>query len=248
MIKLSNIVKVSLVGLVGILAVSCGSSTNNDQGTSFLAFGYYADAAGSTGSSGTVAPLYTDVPVGNIDGLQTQTFMGLQNRLTRQFIRVVRFDCDYSVSGSFINIPSESFATSTVIGPTVATTTGGTTGGATGGTTGGTTGGAAGGGAVASRQYIGFQILSPDIYSFINNNKASFPELPFRMTAICSATGITQSGDVLTTNPLNYFIQFVENSECCTDGNGNGRPDFQVGTGTGGNLATTGTNPPQTSN
>ncbi len=222
--KIRKIVKCLLVGVVVFGFISCGgSSSNNDQGTSFLAFGYFEDSTGSVGKSGDILPLFSDVSPLGFDGLQTTVFMGLRNNLSRQFIRLVRIDCDYSVEGSFISIPSESYASSTVLG---ATPTDGAAGGVTTG-------------ALGNISYFGFQILSPDIYSFINNNKASFPELPFRMTAICSATGITQSGDVLTTNPLNYFIQFVENSECCSDFNGDGNPDFQTGNGTGGDLITT---------
>ncbi len=210
--------------------VSCGGTTNNDQGASFLALGYYADSAGSVGRSGDIVQLFSDTPgvitdsAGDrLDGLQTWTFIGLQNNLTKQFVRLVRIDCDYSISGSFIRVPSSSYAGSAVIGaaPSAATDAGGADGGQTSTVT-------------RNILYYGFQVISPDIYSFLNNNKASLPELPFRMNVICSATGVTQAGDVLTTNPLNYFIQFVEEAEVGA-GSGPG-----VGVGSGGTLVTTG--------
>ena len=106
------------------LAAGCGSPTsNNDQGVVFLALGYFADATGSTGLSGVNAVLSADIGSSSIQGVpgavgqQTLAFMGLENRLRNQFIRVTKFDCDYDVPGSAITVPPDAFASSAVIEP-----------------------------------------------------------------------------------------------------------------------------------
>jgi len=213
----------TIIGLsfLSIFAVSCGSGgSRNDQGSSFLAFGYFADTTGTVGETGAILPMFTDFSVGGSDGLQRITYMGLRNLMTRQFIRVVRVDCDYQVEGSFIKLPSDSFGFSTVLGPVPDAVA------------------AVDAEPIAQISYSGFQVLSPDLYSFLNNNRSLLPELPYRMVATCAATGVTQSGTTMTTNSLNYFIQFVEPSECCTGAEFDGIPDFQQGPGTGGNLVT----------
>ena len=229
MIRINRIFKRATAITVLSLLVSCGGTTNNDQGVSFLATGFLRSDNGGAymPSTGSVLPLFTDTSSSGFDGLISEIRMALQNNLTKQFIRVVRIDCDYEVPGSFIKVPSNSFPVSTVIvavpAPQTTTTT------------------MANGTVITSQSanttstaQLGFTLVSPDLYAFINNNKASFPELPFQMIAICSATGVTQAGDVLTTNSLNYYIQFVEEAEVGA-GNGPG-----VGVGTGGTLVTSG--------
>ncbi len=238
-----------------LLSLGCGGgATNNDQGTSFLATGYFkrnspTDATLAP-STGDVALLNSDVAVSNIDGLFTTAYIELQNRLSRQFIRTVRIDCKYEIPGSNIDVPDDSFQVSQVLGPAqaaapgVATPTAPAAPGAGGGAAGG---GAAGGvGALASSNRLEFLVVSPDLYSFLNSFRASLPVAPFRMIATCSATGVSQAGDVFTTNSLNYLIQFVENAECCT-GTGT-TPGFQNGPGTGGDLTSTTTEPATTTN
>lgn len=229
MIRMNRILKRATVVTLLSLLVSCGGTTNNDQGVSFLATGFLrSDNGGAyTPSTGSVLPLFSDTSSSGFDGLISEIRMAMQNNLTKQFIRVVRIDCDYQVPGSFITVPSNSFPVSTVIvaapAPQTTTTT------------------LADGTVITSQSenttssaQLGFTLVSPDLYAFINNNKASFPELPFQMIATCSATGVTQAGDVLTTNSLNYYIQFVEEAEVGA-GNGPG-----VGVGTGGTLVTSG--------
>jgi hypothetical protein len=177
----------SRIFLIAIFAVSllggygCGSSSNNDQGTSFTALGFFVPGtAGGTGQNGTIIPLFSDVS--ETDGLSNLTSIGVQNRLQSQFIRVVRVDCSYDVQGSSLNIPDDSEPLGSIV--------------------------EAGG-----SSFIAIQVISPDIFSFLNNNQNSLPQLPFKMTVTCSVTGVTQAGDVLTTNPVHYPVQFVDTAE-----------------------------------
>ena len=134
----------------------------------------------------------------------------MENRLTSQFIRVVRVDCDHEVPGASIAIPSDAWAMGTVIAPSDPEST------------------------AASQAFAQIEIVSPDVMQFLNVNRASLPELPFRMVSTCSATGVTQAGDTLTTNPVFYTIQFADAPEP-------GAATF-VGVGSGGTPSITGSN------
>lgn len=214
----------AFAGLAGLL-YGCGSASNNDQGTTFTATGFFADSTGATGDTGAVIALGRDVPTlqtdGNdfgvadpvrLDGRAASTFIGLQNRFGGRadtladdavFIRTERIDCDYEIPGSDIGIPSDSNPLGTVI--------------------------EAGGSAFAE-----FLVISPDLFSFLNVNRNSLPELPFRMNARCSAVGVTRNGATITTNPVNYLILVADAAECCTGVGVFGGGGFQEGEGTGG--------------
>ncbi len=216
-------------------AISCGNSSNNDQGTSFLALGFFAeDDEGNPDpeiyQSGEIVPLFADsallTPLQVFDGHLTLARMGLQNRLTTMFIRVTRIDCSYSIAGTVLPIPDDSFNSSVVIGPSPAAEEG--------------VPAAGGDGIPPNNIYIEFEIVSPDVMAYLNANQNSLPQLPFRMIATCTATGVTQAGDALETNPLNYLIQFVDYAECCTgtvgEVPGTTGGGFQTGTGDGGTI------------
>lgn len=229
MCKFNQIAKLTFLVLVVVASFGgCGDSgVNNDQGASFLAMGFFDDATGQVGRTGDILPLFSDIALDGTNDMQYWTFIGLTNRLSSQFIRVVRVDCSYKVEGSFINIPSDSYGFSTVIGPGGEPPAGANAGGNNGGA------GNDGAGNLPTTVYAGFQLLSPDIFTFLNNNRSFLPSLPFRMVATCSATGVTQAGNTMTTNPLNFFVQFVTVEECCP---GEPGPGFQIGTGTGGDF------------
>ena len=224
-------------------AVSCGGTgSNNDQGTSFLAFGYFEDGNGDSGDSGELVILAPDGPVlageagGAVlgaDGNAVFTYIGLQNRLANQFIRVTRIDCSYNIPGSSLVIPDDSFNSAAVIS---ATPTADDRDDLTGSSVPLPTD-------EGSTLYMQFEVVSPDIMSYINVNRNSLPELPFRLNVSCRAVGVTQAGDTLVTNDLIYFVRFFDQAECCTGvptenvGDDGG---FQQGTGTGGDFVGSG--------
>ena len=224
-------------------ALSCGgNATNNDQGTSFLALGYYDDADGEVGRSALVAPLFYDLSLWSTDhqtpveGLMSWVFLGLQNRLSCQYMRVDRVECDYDIQGTNLTIPSDSHTFSAVIdptGPCVNPLTGTDEEGEGSSEGSDTTGG--------NMIYAGIEVLSPDLYSFLNVYQNHLPQLPFRMTVTCRAIGTSQAGDTFRTNDVHLLVQFVDTAECC-GANANGTPGFQNGTGTGGTFDSFGGN------
>lgn len=230
---LSRFFVISVVAGTALGLSSCGSTSNNDQGASFTALGFYQTGDGDIGDSGTIVLINEDVPgsqgvfplIVPIDkdpeevGIQGG-FIGLQNNLTSQFIRTVRVDCSYEVQGSdpSLQIPSDSFPVTTVLQPAPAD-------------------GSAATADSGNRAFMQIEIVSPDVMQYLNVNQNYLPALPFRMTAICSAVGVSEAGDNLVTNPVLYTIQFADSPECCTGtgttGAGGG---FQNGTGTGGSI------------
>ncbi len=203
-------------------AISCGSSTNNDQGVSFLALGFFEDGDGDAGDAGTVVYISETVPGTNggpfplfipVDkdpeepGLQGG-FIGLQNNLTDQFIRTVRMDCSYDIPGSdpALNIPDDSWAFTTIVD-------------------------AASLEGDPSQAFTQVEIVSPDVMSFLNVNQNLTPELPFRMLATCRVVGVSSAGDTFTTNQVLYQVQFSDEPRTIIQ-------PFDNGPGTGGTFTT----------
>lgn len=196
--------------LIVLLAslLSCGKAgTNNDQGVIFLSTGYYGDVDGGTGSTGEVVPLSSNTSdfggFGAFNGRTVLAIIGLRNNLGSQFLNLTRIDCNYSVPGASINIPSDSFTVGGLIP------------------------------AAESELFIEFQILSPDIIAFLNVNRNSLPELPFRLTASCAGVAISEAGDTLVSNRSSYNIQFVEQAAVSTN------------PGSGGAITSSGDNDPE---
>lgn len=198
-----------------------GGSTNNDQGTSLLAYGYFVNINGNIrGVSGWDTLLATSSNTGAVpdttigDGRQTVFLMGIQNRLSSQFVRITRIDCDYTVPGADpgFSVPSDSYPVGAVIsaagviaeGPGQPQVPG--------------DGATANGGGVSFAR-LSFNMVSTDIFSYLNVNRNSLPELPFRLYAECYAVGVTQAGDVMKTNSLPFTINLYDATECETGAN-----------------------------
>ena len=156
-----------------------------------------------------------DVPLADDYEWVADPFMGLENRLSKQYIRVTRIDCDYEIPGAdpSLSIPAGVFNMSTVIN----------------GIGDDDEEGDGGVGDVKNPVFSQFIMVSPDLFSFLSVNQNLLPELPYHMTAICRATGISEAGDVLTTNDSPYQIIF---SDQRTDGDTT--TGFETGPGTGG--------------
>ena len=194
-------------------ALGCGGASNNDQGTSFTATGFFNDDG--SGRSGFTTVLFSDLanPVlGGGDGQIVFSNIGVQNNLSNQFIRIVRVDCSYEIPGGSVTVPDDSQLIPGIVE------------------------------ALGGQALIGFALVSTDIFSFLNNNQNFLPQLPFRMFVTCSVTGVTQAGDTITTNPISARVNFVDQTECCPGepnpgfqiGTGSGGTiNFEQDTGTG---------------
>jgi hypothetical protein len=218
----------------------CGGSSNNDQGMSFQAIGWFQLDEDEeiepddrpTGLSGLIVPLATDISALNVplpngvtleaDGLAAFGAIGFENRMTTQYVLVQRVDCSYTVPGADPSLvfPNDSHGMGVTLDPTP---------GPDDETT----------GTVFNRVYATIPVITPEFYAFLNVNRARLPALPFRLFISCRGVGVTQSGDVLETNAVNLTAQFVEVSECCTAGDSEDAGDdggFQEGPGVGGDF------------
>lgn len=214
-----------------------GTGTNNDQGTSFLATGFFVTGAGDQGDSGQIVflnvdsatqiaasqisnPLFVPATIGD-EGLE-RGFIGLENRLTAQFIRTIGANCSYTVPGSdpTFEIPDDSYFFTTVLGPAASATQE-----------------AAASEGLPNTVFVQIVIVSASNIATLSVNKNRLPALPFRMLVECDVTGVTQAGDTITTNVVNYQVIFAELPECCAAGTSD--PGFQIGAGTGGDFAGT---------
>lgn len=204
--------------LAGVMG--CGSTASNDQGSSFLALGYFTEADREQGDLGRVVLLNRDYDMtGSGVQFEVAPYMGLENRLSKQYIRVVRIDCEYDIPGAdpSLEIPSGTFNTAFVINGTDSVEESSSDDTVE----------------VINPVYASFSLLSPDFFQFLSINQNLLPTLPYEMTAICSATGVTEAGDVLTTNDAPYYIIMAELQE----GSANSSTEasaFNTGAGTGG--------------
>ncbi len=229
--------------------ISCGGTgSTNDQGTSFLALGFFTLVDDEVvPSTQVITNPYTDrstitsdngIPS---DGTATFRLIGVENRLSTQFLRVTRVDCSHDVQGSSLVVPDESVTKSFVLGPAEFDDANPANNGVPVGTEPNPT--LVEEDATPLRPQVLFfnvPVVSTDISSFLNVNQNSLPELPFTMTTTCTVTGISQAGTTFTTNPVSISVLFVDAAECCTGTGLNGGGSFQEGTSVGGTLTTFG--------
>lgn len=224
-------------------AIACGGASNNDQGTSFLSLGYYnldeSDKivgvafvnANISSDRATLADANTAS-----DGRMVSVMLGMENRLRKQFLRVIRIDCSYDVQGADagLSIPDDSVSIGFVLGATENDSQ----------PLDGNQAIVDEAGSVSQNTditrpqivYYAFPVVSTDIFAFLNNNINRLPQLPFTMTATCYGVGITEAGDVLETNPVSLPVIFSDQAECCTGTGTDGGGGFQNGVGTGGEF------------
>ena len=186
-----RIVNILIASLL-IFIIGCGDSSRNDQGASFTFFGWFEDSTGTIGRSGFITPL-TDTAGPGI-GI---SYLGVQNNLAGQGIRIQRVYHEYIIPGATISVPDTSVAAPAYLGPAnpeaIDTTLPDTFGGETLGTV----------------AYIGVPVIPAAIQEFIVLNKEQFPEPPFVMTVRSKVVGLTSAGQELISNPIEIDVHFT---------------------------------------
>lgn len=183
---------IALAALIIVAASWSGCGSSNDQGISFRSLGYFSDSAGTAGETGTCASLTNDntVPTLNADGTVNGGFLGLQNSML-QGINLNFANLSYKVNGSSLAIPNDVFALGGRLGP------------------------ADGSESNSSTSFNQILIVGPNIFQFLNQNRSRLPQPPFSMVVATTATGTSDSGDVFTTNSVNFQVLFVDTT--CTE-------------------------------
>jgi hypothetical protein len=191
---------------IGFL-VSCGGSTNNDQGVSFTLLGFRSSCSGegdditTPNLSGMTAALDLS-STDETPGSSGDVIVGLvlENNLSTQFVRAQRAFISYTIPGSSVQPPSTSVPISAFLDKA-----GGTPG--SGGTSATPTSGSSG----DSKACAEFQIVPAEIRQWLVLNRNSLPELPFGMEASLYVTGLSSAGDRFDSNENALAIRFTPN-------------------------------------
>jgi hypothetical protein len=202
--KLSNITRgmystlltLAVLGLGSVLT-SCGGASNNDQGVSFTAYGFFSVLPdGSVGGpvSASFAPQSVAGPESELSPLQgiVAVAIGLQNNLDGQTIRVQRAVISYIIPGASAQPPDTTSPLNNVLAPSINT---------------GSSLPPQGG--IPTQVTSAFVIVPEAILTWINLNRQSLPEPPFTLEAVVSARGITSAGDVIDSNALTFPITIL---------------------------------------
>lgn len=194
----------------------CGSATNNDQGVAFTLLGFFSaddidNVSGCDTPTGTLG-LFSSLNASGVDPASGNTiiYAGLQNNLSQQFIRTERAFITYNVTGASRQPPDTSVPISSIVFPSVVDTTDSENSGSNGFVS---SLPPSFGGSGCSRGYAGFEVVPADIMTWLNFNRSALPELPFRLDATVTVTGITSAGDRYTSNEMTFFIDFLADVE-----------------------------------
>ncbi len=178
-----------LVGLsLAAVVVGCGSTTNNDQGVSFLNLGFYGvDEDGQCEDSGVTGASF---PLGNA-ARSLNLCIGLQNNLSGQFIQSNRATISYTIPGAAIQPPTVSVPLAAIMGP-----------GSEGADT-----TLPDGVNNPSSVIAGLTLVTTDTWNYLVLNERSLPNFPYTMLATVTVSGITSAGDRMDTNSMDIGIQ-----------------------------------------
>lgn len=168
--------------------LGCGSTSNNDQGVSFLNTGFFAvDEDNKCGELGVTGLSFA---LGSASTSLT-TCVGIQNNLSGQFIQSNRATISYFIPGAAVQPPTVVVPLSRVLGP-----------GSTGANTTLPDGVKNPSSAIAP-----ITLITTDIWNYLVLNERSLPNFPYTMLATVTVSGITSAGDILDTNSTDIGIE-----------------------------------------
>lgn len=177
-----------LIGL-GLAAVvlGCGSTTNNDQGVSFLNLGFFGvDEDGQCGDSGITGANFA---LGSA-AQSLNVCVGLQNNLSGQFIQSNRATISYFIPGAATQPPTTVVPLAAILGP-------GSDGASTTLPDGVNN---------PSQVVAGITLVTTDLWNYLVLNERNLPNFPYTMLATVTVSGITSAGDRLDTNSMDIGI------------------------------------------
>ncbi|MEZ4754371.1 MAG: hypothetical protein R3A13_08705 [Bdellovibrionota bacterium] len=202
------------ISCIAATTISCGSAGNNDQGVAFTLFGFF-------GSSPTDACGETPAMISNGELLlfsdsetitPARQFLGLQNNLSGQFIRTQRAFINYEIPGASIQPPNTNVPISRIIEPFVDPA-------GTGGFDSSLPDSFASEETGCNRTFVGTNVYTPEILTWISLNRSSLPEAPFTVIATVTVSGVSSSGALLDSNNLEFAVTALD-SVVITEGTG----------------------------
>ena len=209
------IVAISLIGTLAIVAVGCGDSTRNDQGTAFTFLGWFQEIDDEiVGLVFTATPLSgypitggSDDPEIGAPGFLSEPFglAGMSNNMTGQFVRVDRIHHEYYVPGASSQPPSSSVAVPTTLlpasdglppqsslpgalDPDVIQPPEGAEN------------------ALGSISFAAAAFIPSSVREYLVLNKNQFPEPPYIMVVTSTASGVTSAGNRINSNSVEFEI------------------------------------------
>ena len=212
--------KVGALLLMALLpmAVGCGDAHRNDQGVSFTNFGWFDEDKTPIGYMRGCQSTLSEAIVG-ADHASIVGWIGLQNNLSGEYIRVQRVHHSYHVYGAKIQPPDTSSATTGILLP--ASQVGeGEFGGSTLPDSFSNNTDTEGG--MAQILYLPTPLITSDVASFMSLNRAQMPEPPFTMVVESYAEGVTSSGRRMYSNTGYMEIQVVDDVTCLSAQNADG--------------------------
>ena len=197
-----------LVLVVGLILHGCGSDGgNNDNGVSFRAVGFFqgqvqnnqcqvptADTA-IADQSIELALDDSSVDAGYPSGIfLCRAYLWLESNLDKQGMTVNRLDFEYEIPGTRIGIPTNSSSIGVRLNPADANPDQSPSPFG------------------PPNVYIGQpsgQVVPASLILFLRQNRQVLPQLPYVMIVHVTAQGRTDAGENLTSNVINYTIQFT---------------------------------------
>lgn len=204
---------VSIFACVAALGIAsgCGGASNNDQGVSVTLLGFFAEGleAGEdelpAGLTGLILPLDSASLEPSFPA--ATAFIGVQNNLRNQFFRVEGVHLSYDAQGARVAIPDDFYPVTTTVGPFVSEEGGSEEDDSVFDST--LPDSFSGENAPGNVSIAEIDVITASILEFINLNRNSFPDLPFKIAATATVTGVTSAGDRIETNPATLVIDFI---------------------------------------
>lgn len=219
--QLNKFARLSLLALLAAtlsLTACGGGGSNNDQGISFQALGFYAQS-----EDGEIVPIGSSSTTISFDTTSSENtgneatvpldnaLIGLRNNLTGQTINTQRVFLSYIIGGATIQPPSTHYPMTRVLSPSSNNDIGIGEGGESGGVSVDTTLppaviDTADENAGPVIYYHAVRLVPSEVSTWINLNRGSLPEPPFSMEVTVTVRGVTSAGDTLETNPATLLV------------------------------------------
>ena len=190
--KLSKVLLTALLPLP-LFFNGCGSSAN-DQGTTFSLIGFGQLTIDTTTLATTCSDtVFTNqISVPRSDATEgSGTVIGclvIQNNLTSTSVRTERVNLSYYINGASEQPPSTNTVGTVLLGPAASSATTTTTTTSTGLSS------------LGNKISLPANLIPPVVREWISVNRSRLPSPPYNMDIIASVTGVSTSGDQLTTN------------------------------------------------
>lgn len=200
-IKIINTLKILIISVLIVLSIgSCGGGSNNDQGNSvtFLQWNAVDDEGACDPDVGLDTIFIPTDALSDAFPQSIFTCATVVNNMCSQGVRIDRALISYYAEGSEIAIPDTTVPLSALLGKN-------------GNCTSGTTSSLPAGFTNIIERQMTINTVPAQILEYLALNQESLPEPPYNLNIIVKLSGVTTSGQRITTNEL-YLLGVVATS------------------------------------